>query len=80
MQTKAAFFSFKDWHMSLLTTGVAVAVKATMGTLNVQNGDAGKGHTMSKQIHIKLFCLQWDVSSVSNSLAWVSNAICFPLQ
>lgn len=24
--------------MSLLTTGVAVAVKATMGTLNVQNG------------------------------------------
>ena len=37
--------------MSLLTTGVAVAVKATMGTLNVQNGDAGKGHTMSKQIY-----------------------------
>ena len=35
-----------------------MAVKATMGTLNVQNGDAGKGHTMSKQIHIKLFCLQ----------------------
>lgn len=44
--------------MSLLTTGVAVAVKATMGTLNVQNGDAGKGHTMSKQIHLKLFCSQ----------------------
>lgn len=44
--------------MSFLTTGVAVAVKATMGTLNVQNGDAGKGHTMSKQIHTKLFCLQ----------------------
>lgn len=41
--------------MSLLTAGVAVAVKATMGTLNVQNGDAGKGHTVSKQIHIKLF-------------------------
>ena len=35
-----------------------MAVKATMGTLNVQNGDAGKGHAMSKQIHLKLFCLQ----------------------
>ena len=55
MQTKAAFFSFKDSHMSSLTAEVAVAVKATMGTLNVQNGDAGKGHTVSKQIHIKLF-------------------------
>ena len=41
--------------MSSLTAEVAVAVKATMGTLNVQNGDAGKGHAMSKQIHIKLF-------------------------
>lgn len=79
MQTKAAFFSFKDWHMSLLTTGVAVAVKATMGTLNVQNGDAGKGHTMSKQIHIKLFVCS-EMSLVSNSLAWVSNMICFPFQ
>ena len=54
--------------MSLLTTGVAVAVKATMGTLNVQNGDAGKGHTMSKQIHIKLFVCN-EMSLVSNSLA-----------
>ena len=79
MQTKAAFFSFKDWHMSLLTAGVAVAVKATMGTLNVQNGDAGKGHTMSKQIHIKLFVCS-EMSLVSNSLAWVSNMICFPFQ
>ena len=62
MQTKAAFFSFKDWHMSLLTTGVAVAVKATMGTLNVQNGDAGKGHTMSKQIYYckpKTLIINW---------------------
>ena len=32
VQTNAAFFNFRDWQMSRLTLGVAVAVSATIGT------------------------------------------------
>lgn len=32
VQTKEAFLSFRDWQISFLTTGVAVAVNATIGT------------------------------------------------
>ena len=32
VQTNAAFLNFRDWQMSRLTLGVAVAVSATIGT------------------------------------------------
>lgn len=63
-----------------------MAVKATMGTLNVQNGDAGKGHAISQSKYTSnflfavrcLFCFKQFGLSIKYDLLSFSVNYCKP--